>query len=543
MPFVSLPSRPWVALLGALLLLIACAVPEDESSRAEDVPSVRTADDRDQVTDDPRGANVEIQRGALVITHPSELTGLDLSTVEHLDLSLSVEDTATRASVGRADVRDNDACAGLDLVRLAEATPRLRSLRIAGCQPAVHAGLSAFGARLERLELADVVLDGVTIGRLRALTGLRALILTRVRPGPDPLDGLSSLPLRSITLRDLEKDSILGDLLGDFPQLEHARLEGRWAGYRAMLSLSHASRLRHLELVETSVGNYALNQVKPLSNLRIVDWTGDTFNDSSPLYLRELPVTRFRCACAGFGDNGLKHLRYLQVLKVIDLPQSSVTGAGMVHLAELEHLRELHVTYRDIGDEGIAHLAELPGLEHLTLGNVELERPGLTRLGALTGLRELVLAFPNLDDRAAAGLSGLVHLQVLDLGGTSLSDEGLAALAGLTELRVLKLNHTRVTNRGLAHLASLDKLEVLELDHTDLVDDGVAHLSGLTGLRDLRLDHTLITDEAITHLQPLRGLERLNLAGTVITDAGAEKLAELPHLRAVNLDDTRVVRQ
>lgn len=528
--------------LALALALVACAPPPDESSRAEDVPSVRTAAGTVGPAVDEGVSDVEIQRGALVITHPRELAGLDLSTVEHLDLSLSVEDTATRASVGRADVRDNDACAGLDLVRLAESTPRLRSLRLAGCQPAVHAGLSAFGPRLEHLELADVVLDGVTIGRLRSLTSLRSLVLTRVRPGADPLDGLASLPLRSLTLRDLEEDSVLGDLLGDFPQLEHARLEGRWAGYRAMLSLSHASRLRRLELVETSVGNYALNQIKPLSNLRSVDWTGDTFNDNSPLYLRDLPVTRFRCACADFGDNGLKHLRYLGSLKVIELPQSSITGAGLIHLTELEHLRELHVTYRDVGDEGLAHLAELPVLEHLTLGHVELETPGLSRLGALTGLRELVLAFPNLDDRAVAGLSRLTHLQVLDLGGTSLSDEGLSALAGLTELRVLKLNHTRVTNRGLAHLASLEKLEVLELDHTDLVDDGVEHLSTLVNLRDLRLDHTLITDAAIGHLQPLAQLERLNLAGTVVTDAGAAKLAELPRLRAVNLDDTRVTR-
>jgi Leucine-rich repeat (LRR) protein len=478
----------------------------------------------------------------LVIAHARQLENLaDLEQIERLDLALSPADATERPDTALPPaLAGSDRCDGLDLLRLAQRAPKLRSLRISGCQAAVHAGLSAFAHSLRELELVDLTLDGVTAGRLAQLEHLESLTLTRVKPGPEPVEHLGrTLSLRSLTLRELDEDSMIGDLLGDIPSLRHVRLEGPWARHRAMLSLSKAKRLEVLELVDTGIGNFSLNQIHGLSKLHTVDWTGPTFNDNSPLHLRELPVRRFRCACPGFGDVGLRHLRYLTQLQTLELPRSEISSAGLAELEALPDLREIEILHRDVDGEGFAALATLPALVRLRLGRTVLEDPTTPHLGEITRLQELSLEYENFGDVGAAQLAPLVDLRVLDLGHTSISDEGLRHLAGLSKLVELELHHTRITNRGLAHLAKLTSLRVLELDHTDLVDDGVAHLSGLSQLEHLRLDHTLITDRSIEALLGLEALRSLNLADTVVTREGTAKLSQLPALSAVNLDGTR----
>lgn len=534
-------------LAGTVLLAGALAACRSDASpkKAPDPAPVQPVAPADGVESAPAPPEVEgpsNEEASLVVAHAALLDTLgDLSQVENLDLALSDVDATERADTQLSPaLAGTDRCEGLDLLRLAERMPALRSLRISGCQLAVHAGLSAFAGSLRELELVDLTLDGVTGGRLAQLTRLESLTLTRVKPGPEPVEHLGrSLQLRTLVLRELDDDSTIGDLLGDFPSLRRVRLEGPWAGHRAMLSLNKAKHLETLELVDTNVGNFSLNQVRGLSNLRSVDWTGPTFNDNSPLHLRELPIARFRCACPGFGDVGLRHLKYLTQLETLELPRSEISSAGLQNLDALPRLAEIEILHRDVGGDGFAALAALPALARLRLGKTVLEDPATPHLGELTRLRELALNYENFGDAGAAELATLTNLRVLDLGRTSISDEGLRHLAGLSSLVELELHHTRITNRGLAHLAQLKSLRVLELDHTDLVDDGVAHLGPLVELEHLRLDNTLITDRALETLLGLPALETLNLADTVITRDGAAKLSALPSLEAVNLDGTR----
>jgi hypothetical protein len=513
------------------------AAPPPESLPVDENPPVPPAEA------DEAAPPAVLAEDVLVISHASQLAKIaDPGRVRVLDLALSEVDATERpdTSLGPG-LEGTDRCEGLDLIRAAERMPSVVELRISGCQSAVHTGLSAFAPSLQRLELVDLVLDEVTLGRLRQLTRLRELTLTRVKPGTEAESHLGrSLELDALTLRELDKDSTIGDLLGDFPTLRRARLEGAWAGHRAMLSLSKAKRLEELVVIDTNVGNFALNQIKGFSALRKVDWAGPTFNDYSPLYLRDLPVTEFRCACPNLGDGGLRHLKYSKGLRSLELPRSRISSEGLAALTELVEIEQLSILHRDVDGVGFAALAELPKLRRLTLGKTELTDPRAESLSGLSHVEDLVLSFSNFDDRGAEELSQLTQLRALDLGGTAISDAGLRHLAKLERLTVLKLHHTRITNRGLAHLAGLTQLEVLELDHTDVLDDGVAHLAGLTNLRELRLDSTLITDRALASLRGLEKLERLNLASTVVTDEGAQQLSELPALSAVNLEDTRV---
>lgn len=475
-----------------------------------------------------------------VAYHPDDLA-VDLSQVTQLDLAFSATDRLERLA-GTDDARSYEqACAGLDLAQLAGRAPRVTQLRVSGCQGAVHVGLGSF-AGVESLELADLTLDGVTMGRVASLPRLGALTLTRVKAGSEPVAVLGRLAIDRLVLRELDVDSPLAGVARQAPQLREAALEGAWAGHDAMLAIGEAAKLRTIRLIDTRVGNFSLHQLKPLLELNSITWQGPTFNDHSPLYVRDLPIASFTCACPGLGDAGLKVLGRQLGLRELVLPQSRISGAGLAQLGKLERLAVVRIARRDPGPEGLAALARLPALQELALSlpaPATLLDPTLAPLGEIASLRRLVLDIPALDDRAAPQLATLTQLEHLDLGGTQISDVGLKALAGLTALTELKLHHTRVTNRGLANLAGLARLELLELDHTDLVDDGVAHLAGLAALRVLRLDKTLITDAALPHLAGMTRLEQLNLADTVVTSKGVAALRQLPALRAVNLARTR----
>lgn len=474
----------------------------------------------------------------LVVHHADQLDQLDpaeLARVRSLDLAMSPAD-----QVGHlGEIDPATACARLDLVKLATRTPAVRRLRISGCQGAVHAGLGAFGERLDVLELADLVLDGVTIGNLTSLRGLHTLMLTRVDAGPDPMQPLRTLQLRHLVLRDLQTDSNLALMLDLWPaSLTRVELSGQWAGHKAMLTLSRAASLQVLELRNTRVGNFSLNQIKTLLHLREVVFEGSTFNDNSPLYFRDLPVVRFSCTCRKLGDVGLRSLRHTKTIERLELRETEVTGEGLEVLGELAHLRELVLLDRDLGQVGLEHLQVLSKLELLELSG-PIEDPSMKGLGTLVGLKTLRLSHPQLDDRIVPQLRPLTRLRWLDLGGTQISDEGLEALAELTELETLHLDHTRVTNRGLEHLAKLTKLKELSLQATDVVDEGVAHLAKLQGLQTLRLDRTLVTDAVVDTLVQLRGLRRLNLAHTVLTAGGVARLRSLPELEVLELAGIR----
>jgi hypothetical protein len=504
------------------------------------------------------------QRAALVIADIATLAQTDLAQVEELDLAFSELDAQERplplpdppaeappvaidvgtttgaAADPAAQVRMHPRCEGLDLHDVAERAPRLHSLRLSGCQAAVHAGLSAFGPRLRELELVDISLDAVSIARLSQLHGLDTLILTRVHTEPDALKPLGrKISPQTIILRELNPASPVAELFDILPDVRHIRLEGGWPTHDTMILVGKAKQLESLALIDTTIGNYSIHQIKPLDHLHRLEWTGVGFNDSTPLFLKELPLDELYCDCSKLGDKGLHYLALLEGLRVLELERTAISAAGLVELVENVKLERVVIRDRSLDGEAFAALAQLPALHTLILTRGTLDDPLAPHLGELVHLRELELDLAGFDDRAAPQLATLVRLERLDLGGAAISDEGLEHLAPLVALRELELHHTRVTKLG-PHLAGMQALERLELDHTDLVDEGVARLVGLAALRELRVDHTLITDAALGSIAQLATLERLSLAGTVVSDEGVALLDALPRLKAVDLRDTRV---
>jgi hypothetical protein len=546
--------RPATLLALAIALATSACHCGESDERAESAEAVEI----EQPVREPIQAGPPARsRERLLVTDAAQLAEIDLGPVEELDLALSELDLQEQplaagtdadpptepseiGETGEASALANPRCAGLDLHAIAERAPRLVALRISGCQAAVHAGLSAFGERLRSLELVDLELDAVTVARLSQLHGLEQLSLTRVHAEPDALKPLGrKISPQVVILRELGKDSPVTELFGILRDIREIRVVGPWATHTTMIQIGKAKQLERLVVLDTEIGNYSLHQIKQLDRLHRLEWSGPGFNDSSPVFMKELPIDELVCDCPRFGDRGLHHLYLFENLHLLALERSAVSSAGLIELAPLHGLDDVTLRYVDLDADGFAALANLPMLVRLELGPGKLLDPKATGLGELTGLRELVIDLDGFADAAAPQLATLVALERLDLGETEISDEGLVHLGVLTRLERLELQHTRVTKHGLAHLAGMRSLEVLELDHTDVVDEGVAHLASLTSLRELRLDHTLITDAALPHVAKLTGLERLNLANTVITREGITALRGLTKLRAVNLAGTR----
>ncbi len=533
-PLVPIFAR---LLLLASLLFSACNCGQDDGPAPAPMAPPQVGNSAANPADEDAQTPWPADPRQVTVHDAGDLARLDLGIVEHLDLALSSPDRVGFIDEGSPE----DGCAGLDLVKLAGQAPQLVSLRVSGCAGAVQSGLGAFAPRLTQLELADMRIDGVIVGRLAQLEKLQQLSLRRVSAGSEPLTPLRKLDLQAVRLSELPKDSEISLILDLWPRkLRSVVLEGSWAGHKAMLTLAKADALERLELRDTRISNFSLNQIKPLENLREVVFSGSTFNDNSPLYFRELPIKSFECDCPRLGDYGLKSLRHSVGIRKLLLRGTQITGEGLSAIEELTELETLVLTGIDIGPKGFEALANFPKLRKLHLSG-ELEHPNMEKLSLLTNLEALVLDYPTLDDRAMPELVALTHLQTLDLGNTDVSDDGLASLSTLTTLDGLHLHHTRVTNRGLASLAALTSLRVLELDHTDVVDAGIAHLVPLTNLEVLRLDNTLVTDAAIEQIVKLKSLRRLNLSNTVVTREGVAPLSQLPALETLGLEGTRAL--
>ena len=499
----------------------------------------------------------------LVVAAASQLDDYDLSTVESLDLAMSIRDGQERPlplpeeppgpvnGAGETDGEEPQAplssprCEGLDLHALAARTPKLRVLRISGCQAAVHAGLSAFGEQLRELELVDLELDAVSVARLSQLHGLERLTLTRVHAEPDALKPLGrKISPQILVLRELADNSPVSEIFKILGDIREIRVAGPWVHHDTMLRIAKARRLERLAVLDTDMTNFSLAQLRGLEHLRTLEWSGPGFNNTSPIYIRDVPITELICDCPRFGDKGLHQLYLWEELERLVLERSDISSEGLAELTtSTKALRDLTIRYRDLDNLAFTNLGQLTGLERLILGPGKLLEPEAEGLGLLIALRELEIDLEGFGDPAAAQLATLVALEQLELGGTDISDEGLEHLAALTRLRELSLHHTRVTKHGLEHLGGMSALEILELDHTDVVDEGVAHLAGLRALRELRLDHTLITDVALSALLGLDALERLNLAHTVVSAEGVATLEALPRLEAVNLEGTRALTE
>ena len=86
---------------------------------------------------------------------------------------------------------------------------------------------------------------------------------------------------------------------------------------------------------------------------------------------------------------GLKHLKTLVSLQVLDLSFAPVTDLGLAHLPP--NVQKLLLRGTKVSDAGLEHLERLTHLEYLDLSETTVAGPGLRHLTGLANLQKLIL--------------------------------------------------------------------------------------------------------------------------------------------------------
>lgn len=236
------------------------------------------------------------------------------------------------------------------------------------------------------------------------------------------------------------------------------------------------------------------------------------------------------------GDACMQHAAHLTGLRVLDLSQTNITGAGMKWVAGLQNLRRLTAPDR-MDDAGLAHVARLPALTGLYLQESRVTNAGLRHLAGLQSLEELALGAGRITDDGLVHLAKLPRLRYLLLQGDGFSDAGFVHLKNVPNLHILHFGHLpQTTDVGLAHLSTLTQVQDLSFHWSEnITNEGIRYLAALPHLRNLDVARSRVTDAGLAHLRDVKTLETLWLPSEGISDTGLEYLSQLPRLRSLNV--------
>src|SRR5262249_6562709 len=126
----------------------------------------------------------------------------------------------------------------------------------------------------------------------------------------------------------------------------------------------------------------------------------------------------------------------------------AITDAGFAHIANCKRVEKLAASSfhpLQVTDDGLKALKGLANLRVLDLGSQRFTDAGMAHLSGLTSLEELWLDFARqVGDGTLQSVSNMKKLRVLRFYGAPISDAGIAKIKNLTELEDLQLGRSRV---------------------------------------------------------------------------------------------------
>ena len=455
--------------------------------------------------------------------------------------------------------------------------PKLRSVVIEGSPLLAVADVR--GLTLDSLAVFDVVPsdspDAVRSGRPHC----------RLFPGLAHASALAKLNVAQTDLNAIQLEDIAG-----LSNLKSLDLSGTWLSDADLPRLKRLTNLGALNLNDTNLTDAAVDVLQDMPSLASVELCGTSITDAGVRRLKQLrPKLTVTFDAGGrqlgaddlrgqigeatigqrtaidvanprnMGDDDLRGLARLDVLRSLSLSGTHLTDAGLSSIALMRKLQSLDLTGTLVTDAGLAQIGRLGELRELNLSNTRVRGDELKRLAPLNQLISLDLSESDVSDTSLANLSMVPHLKRLSLSHTAVSDAGLVHLSQLPGLRVLNLNHTNVTDAGLSNFDGLSQLEALDLSECDIEGSGLDHLRSLPRLQSLNLvqnkrfggagiSHlagigqlkTLVLDRSdllsAASLQSLAGMKNLHDIYWIIGDVTAERTAALKAaLKQVNL--------
>lgn len=123
--------------------------------------------------------------------------------------------------------------------------------------------------------------------------------------------------------------------------------------------IANLDRLKVLLLAGTDIDSTTIQHLRGLHQLRYVDLTCNSLDDSGLTAFSQMRQLEFLCLqhqSRQFTDEGLRHLSKLASLKELQFYDSDITDAGLVHLESLKELRVLWLSNSQVTDAGVAAL-------------------------------------------------------------------------------------------------------------------------------------------------------------------------------------------
>lgn len=243
--------------------------------------------------------------------------------------------------------------------------------------------------------------------------------------------------------------------LAQWPYLEGVSISQSSLSETSIRDLAAAlPRLRKLSLASIKAKNdpwSALDQLAHVEELRLKD-------------------------LKGVDDRHIPTIMRMPRLRLLALPDASLSSSGLAALASHPSLRQLEVSGMD--DQTLIALATA-GFSSLRSARSKVTDTALMRLGSdATGLRELHLpTCPKVTDAGAAALASLKGLIHLTVSGSKITDAGATSLSALRALETLDIGScAKVTDAAVPALSSLCGLKLLRITGTKISPKGMGEL-------------------------------------------------------------------
>lgn len=284
----------------------------------------------------------------------------------------------------------------------------------------------------------------------------------------DDLVNLTNLPsgLDQIHSLDLTKSSVSDagvKLLPKLPQLTNLNLSYLKISGNSLESLKAIPDLRNLSLEGIQgLSPESWEIVADLSHLETLSLLGTFVTDDNVSKLARLPnLKELNLTQTLVTDAVFSHVAEMKTLEVLRFEGlSSIDGHGLQVLAKAKSnpLRELHASRTKLGIAGLKHIKSIPSLRLLDITSSNLTDQQLYELRGAGNIVTLKLGFNLLTAAGVPALVTLRDLEELDLqNNMAIDDRALGALSKMKGLKTLNVTRTSCTPRGLQEFARLQK--------------------------------------------------------------------------------------
>ncbi len=194
-------------------------------------------------------------------------------------------------------------------------------------------------------------------------------------------------------------------------------------------------------------------------------------------HLIHLPLRKLAISTNSMPNRAIDEIKHMKKLEILDISGTNVDDQGLIELAKLPKLKTLFIKDEEkITNHGLANLAGLRTLDTLYLSkDAWLRAAGIRNLANCPSLRVLKLDRSGISAPDLVPIKELKHLKVLTLRDTKIGDDGIKNLED-SRIEQLDLQRTPITDKALISLSKMPYLKEVGINHCTCTPPAVNEL-------------------------------------------------------------------